>query len=129
MSDKVEAPRLDKWLWFARIVKTRTLAQTLCASGHIKVNGVSVKRGHQKVKIGDTIELVLGTVRRTVTVVDFGVRRGPAPEAQALYDEQVQPERLKPYEDRPVAKRAPGTGRPSKKERRALNALLHNFNE
>jgi ribosome-associated heat shock protein Hsp15 len=129
MSQTVEAPRLDKWLWFARFAKTRTLAQSLCASGHVKVNGISVRRGHQKVKIGDTIEMVLGTVRRTVTVVAFGERRGPAPEAQALYDEPTPPDRLKPYEDRPVAKRPPGSGRPSKRERRQMEAMIHGFQD
>ncbi len=129
MAGEMEAPRLDKWLWFARFVKTRTLAQTLCAGGHVKVNGTTARRGHQKVKIGDTIEMVLGPVRRTVTVVAFGERRGPAPEAQALYDEPEPPSHLKPLDDRSVAKRAPGTGRPSKKERRALNAMFHGFQD
>ena len=124
-----EAPRLDKWLWFARFVKTRSLAQGLCASGHVKVNDETVRRGHQKVRVGDEIEMLLGTVRRTVTVVAFGVRRGPAPEAQGLYSEPEPPRRLTPAEDRPVARRAAGSGRPTKRERRRTDALKGELDE
>jgi ribosome-associated heat shock protein Hsp15 len=122
-------PRLDKWLWFVRFVKTRSLAQGLCAAGHVKVNGETVRRGHQKVRVGDEIEMLLGTVRRTVTVAGFGVRRGSAPEAQALYFEPEPPRCLTPAEDRPVAPRASGSGRPTKRERRRTDALRGEFDE
>jgi len=124
-----EAPRLDKWLWFARFAKTRSVAQTLCTSGHVRVNGDPIRRGHQKVKIGDTIDLVLGHVRRTVTVVGFGFRRGPAPEAQALYDEPNPPSPQRALEDQTVARREAGSGRPSKRERRQRNAMFHGFSD
>ncbi len=124
-----EAPRLDKWLWFARFVKTRSLAQALCAAGHVRVNGEAAHRGHRAVRIGDEIELLLGTVRRRVVVAAFGVRRGPAPEAQALYTEAEPPRRLGPAEDRPVAPRAAGSGRPTKRDRRRTDALRDEFDE
>lgn len=122
-----DAPRLDKWLWFARFAKTRSLAQDLCASGHVKVNGEAMHRGHRAVKVGDEIEVLLGTLRRTVTVVAFGVRRGPAPEARDLYAEAAPPVRLLPADDRPVAPRTPGSGRPSKRDRRLTDALNDPF--
>lgn len=129
MAEEEDPPRLDKWLWFARFVKTRSLAQALCASGHVRVNSETVRRGHQKVRLGDEIEMLLGTVRRTVTVVGFGIRRGPAPEAQALYSEPEPPRRLTPAEDRPVAPRAAGSGRPTKRERRRTDALKRELDE
>ena len=124
-----DAPRLDKWLWFARFVKTRSLAQALCAAGHVRVNGEAVHRGHRAVKLGDEIELLLGTVRRRVVVAGFGERRGPAPEAQALYTEPAPPERLGPADDRPVAPRDHGSGRPTKRDRRRTDALRNEFDE
>ncbi len=127
--DDAGPPRLDKWLWFARFVKTRSLAQALCAAGHVKLNGETVRRSHQKVRLGDRVEMLLGTVRRTVTVEGFGIRRGPAPEAQALYAEPEPPRRLTPAEDRPVAPRAAGSGRPTKRDRRRMDALHGDLEE
>lgn len=127
--DETGPPRLDKWLWFARFVKTRSLAQGLCAAGHVKVNGETVRRGHQKVRLGDRVEMLLGTVRRTVTIEGFGIRRGPAPEAQALYAEPEPPRRLTPAEDRPVAPRLAGSGRPTKRDRRRMDALKGDLDE
>ncbi|MBN2753103.1 MAG: RNA-binding S4 domain-containing protein [Rhodospirillaceae bacterium] len=129
MVEAGDAPRLDKWLWFARFVKTRSLAQTLCAAGHVQVNGQTVRRGHQKVRLGDDVAFLLGDVRRSVTVAAFGVRRGPAPEAQALYIESNPPVFLKPSDDRPVVRRDRGTERPPKRERRLTDALIHPFIE
>ncbi|WP_337996707.1 RNA-binding S4 domain-containing protein [Oleispirillum naphthae] len=129
MAETSEAPRLDKWLWFARFAKTRSQAQTLCASGHVRVNGEAVRRGHRMVRLGDSIEVLLGTVRREVTVAAFGSRRGPAPEAQALYVEITPPRRLGPAEDRPAAARPRGSGRPTKRERRLTDALIDPFIE
>ncbi|MGE4528753.1 MAG: RNA-binding S4 domain-containing protein [Rhodospirillaceae bacterium] len=129
MAESSEAPRLDKWLWFARFAKTRSQAQALCASGHVRVNGEAVHRGHQKVRLGDSVEVLQGAVRRSVTVAAFGVRRGPAPEAQALYEETAPPRRLTPAEDRPTASRPRGSGRPTKRDRRLTDALIDPFIE
>jgi len=129
MDESCEAPRLDKWLWFARFAKTRSQAQALCAGGHVRVNGAAVHRGHQKVRLGDAVEVLLGTVRREVTVAAFGTRRGPAPEAQALYVETTPPHRLTPAEDRPAAARPRGSGRPTKRDRRLTDALIDPFIE
>lgn len=86
--------RLDKWLWFARFVKTRGLAQKLIERGQVSVNGtVAGKAGHA-VRIGDRLVIVLGPVKRSVTVRGLGERRGPAEEARTLYDEPKAAERL-----------------------------------
>ena len=115
--------RLDKWLWHARFVKTRTLAQKLCESGHVKLNGTSVGKASQTVKPGDTLEVVIGPWRRFLRVVALGERRGPAPEAQALYEQTAEPERLGGFRAEQgfrQAHRPRGDGRPTKKDRRQM---------
>lgn len=122
MTDPQTRLRLDKWLWFARFVKTRTLAQGLCASGHVTVNGTAVHKTSATLKPGDELTLVLGSVRRFVRVEALGERRGPAPEAQQLYSELREPERLGGFRAE-WGHRAEGEGRPTKKNRRALDRL------
>ena len=93
MSAKI---RLDKWLWFARFAKSRAQAQELIARGQVRRNGALVEKSSTEVEPGDVLAVVLGPVRRTVTVAAIGERRGPAPEAQALYMEPKPPVRLSP---------------------------------
>jgi ribosome-associated heat shock protein Hsp15 len=82
--------RLDKWLWFARLTKTRTLAASLCERGKIKLQRGStapkrVDRAHQLVQIGDQLSLVVHDRALALQVLGLGNRRGPASEAQLLY--------------------------------------------
>lgn len=112
--------RLDKWLWHARFCKTRSLAQKWCASGHVSINGATVSKPAQSVKPGDVVTFLSGPYRRTVVVKAPGERRGPAPEAQTLYDEPEPP--VKQTDDL-MPHRPRGLGRPTKKDRRALAAL------
>lgn len=82
--------RLDKWLWFARLTKTRTLAASLCERGKVKLKrGNSppkrVDRAHQPVQIGDQLSLVVHDRAVAIEVLGLGTRRGPASEAQLLY--------------------------------------------
>jgi ribosome-associated heat shock protein Hsp15 len=86
--------RLDQWLWFARFVKSRSLASRLCAAGGVAVNGLAVKKGNHAVRVGDAIELPQGPFRRTVRVLALGMRRGPTAEARLLYEEPAAPVRL-----------------------------------
>lgn len=85
-SERTKA-RLDQWLWFARLVKSRSLAAQLCSAGAMTINGSTVKKANQVVRIGDVIVLPQGGWQRTVRVLALGVRRGPATEARALYEE------------------------------------------
>lgn len=79
--------RLDKWLWFARVVKTREAAATLVESGHVRLNGnKTLKPGHD-VKPGDTLTIVLNTRVRVLHVEGLAARRGPAEDARLLYRE------------------------------------------
>ena len=115
--------RLDKWLWFARLYKTRSLAAEQCRAGHVTLNGTKVVKASQTVKPGDVVTAVQGPFLRTLTVVAIGERRGPAAEAQALYDEPLEPLRLKPKRQAPPEIRDKGAGRPTKKDRRATDRL------
>lgn len=93
-SAEVSGRRLDQWLWFARLVKSRSRAARLCTTGAVKVNQVTLKKADQLVRIGDTIVVPQGIFRRTVRVLGLGARRGRAAEAQLLYDEVDAPVRL-----------------------------------
>ena len=86
--------RLDQWLWFARFVKSRSLAARLCAAGAVTVNGSPVKKANHPVRMGDIVVLPQGGWQRTVRVVALGIRRGPAPEARLLYEEAAVSIRL-----------------------------------
>jgi ribosome-associated heat shock protein Hsp15 len=92
--------RLDQWAWFARLVKSRSLAARLCVSGAVAVNGAAVAKPNHAVRIGDTIALTHGGWRRAIRVVALGSRRGPAGEARALFEEIAPASRvaLAPWE-------------------------------
>lgn len=79
--------RLDKWLVFARLCKTRGLAQKLIDRGQVTLNGTLVQKSGANVQPGDELSVVLGPVKRTLIVKDAGLRRGPATEAKRLFDE------------------------------------------
>ena len=77
--------RLDKWLWFARVAKSRTLAAKLVTSGFVRVNGQRADSAAKAVAVGDVVTLALSRTTAVVRIESLGTRRGPAPKAQALY--------------------------------------------
>jgi ribosome-associated heat shock protein Hsp15 len=79
--------RLDKFLWFARIAKTRALAQALAAGGRLRLNGRVVDRAHAAVRVGDVLSFAQRGAVRVLRVEALPARRGPAPEARAHYCE------------------------------------------
>ena len=79
--------RLDKWLWAARFFKTRGRAAALCAEGKIRMSGRVISKAHVTVRVGDVLTFPLGRYIRVVKVRALAQRRGPAPEARALYDD------------------------------------------
>ena len=111
--------RLDKWLWFARFCKSRTLASKLCAAGKIRIDGELVHKAHHLVRAGDVLTFPQGAHIRVVRVVQLGLRRGPATEARTLYEDLSPPAPREPA----VLQREPGAGRPTKVERLALDRL------
>jgi ribosome-associated heat shock protein Hsp15 len=128
MTEKPQAEtrqRIDKWLFFTRMVKSRSLAQGLLNSGHVKVNGTSIRQPSFQVKTGDRVELALERRDIILVVKSGGERRGPYEEARLLYDDLTPPreetERLTAFEQ---AQRVKGSGRPTKKERRETDRLF-----
>ncbi len=116
--------RLDKWLWAARFFKTRGLSSDEIGRGRVSVNG-QLAKASREVRLGDSIALRQDHVERTVVVKDISNIRGPAPVAQALYEET--PDSLE-RRLRIAAERRAGVepaqaieqGRPTKRDRRQL---------
>jgi len=114
--------RLDKWLWAARVFKTRSLAGTACDGGKVDVNDQAAKPA-KAVRPGDTIRVTLPQGRRRILkIAALDDRRGSAAVARTLYEDLTPPE---PPRARwaPPPLRPPGSGRPTKRERRALDRL------
>jgi ribosome-associated heat shock protein Hsp15 len=86
--------RLDKWLWHARLCKTRSLAGRLCAAGAVDLAGSTALRPAQAVRVGDKLAISHGGWRRQLEILGLGLRRGPAAEARLLYREVAEPVRL-----------------------------------
>jgi ribosome-associated heat shock protein Hsp15 len=130
------ALRIDKWLWFARLTKTRTLAAELVLAGKVRINRLRIEKTSQCVRVGDVLTVVLNRRVRVLNVMGLGQRRGPPATARALYEELTEKaDALKPLAQSPPqfpswrqsevspGRRAPGSGRPTKKERREIDRL------
>ncbi|WP_037081358.1 RNA-binding S4 domain-containing protein [Neorhizobium vignae] len=117
--------RIDKWLFFARMAKSRSIAQDMIRSNHVRVNGDLVSQPSSQVKPGDRIDLKLERRDLVLVVKTGGERRGPFEEARLLYEDISPPpeetKRLTLFEQ---AQRAQGSGRPTKKERRETDRLF-----
>jgi ribosome-associated heat shock protein Hsp15 len=117
----LDRQRIDKWLWHARIVRTRQAAAALAASGHVRVNGQRVEASSRPVRPGDVVTVALDHSVRVLRVLGFADRRGSAEDSRTLCDS------LEPYvgaaAPAALAQREPGTGRPTKRERRAIARL------
>ena len=124
------ARRLDLWLWFARFFKSRTLATRFVQSGRIRVNNDVIKKAHHNLRVGDVLTFPKAEQVRVVKLLDLGLRRGPAQEAQALYEDLSPPapkrEGRKAGANTVAGVREPGSGRPTKQQRRALDRLRPN---
>ena len=108
--------RIDKWLWQARFFKTRSLSAKQVSGGHVRLNGNRVLKSSQAVTPGDVLTFPQGRIVRVIRVEKLGERRGPAPEAQTLYTDMTEKQDAAPQNPG-----FEGKGRPTKKERRALD--------
>lgn len=113
----MDAQRIDKWLWHARVVRTRTLAQGLVKAGHVRLDGVRVEAASQPVRRGNVLTIALERQVRVLAVLDFAEKRGGAPQAALLYEDRSPPPL--PRDDGP----RPGGPRPTKRDRRQIDRL------
>jgi ribosome-associated heat shock protein Hsp15 len=117
----VEAIRVDRWLWAVRICKTRTAAGVLCAGGHVRVNGAPAKPA-TKVRVGDRVEARVGLRDRVLEVVVLHEQRvGAAVAAEAFVDRS--PRTASANRVAPAMVRDRGAGRPTKRDRRAIDRM------
>jgi ribosome-associated heat shock protein Hsp15 len=118
--------RIDKWLWYARFFKSRTLASKLCTSGKLRLNCKLICKGHATLKEGDVLTFPKEDDVRVIKVVSIATRRGSASEAATLYEdlEPAKSARVKKITLAScLATREAGTGRPTKADRRAIDKL------
>ena len=113
--------RLDKWLWFARIAKSRTLAAQLVQDGKVRVNRAKVAKPAQTVRPDDVLTIVIRGNIQVLKVLAPGARRGPPAEARQLYEMLSPAVGTAPARPDASAERARGAGRPSKRERRLID--------
>ena len=115
--------RIDRWLYFARVVKSRSLAAKLAQSGRVRVNGDKIDQPSRQVQRDDVLTITLDRRILVLKILEPGERRGPYPEAKTLYEDLSPPPvkaedagtpALAPYRDA-------GSGRPTKRERRQLD--------
>ena len=123
--------RLDKWLWYARFFKTRTQATQLIQSGKLRINGDITNKPHRTAIIGMVLTFPQAKHIRVIKILEIGQRRGPAPEAVALYEDlspiTSKPNKQQKNKDVGFERRETGTGRPTKKQRRETERLKDSF--
>src|SRR5258708_7271346 len=122
-TEPVAAQRLDKWLWFARIAKSRTLAAQLVQDGKVRVNRAKVAKPAHAVRPDDVLTIVIRGNIQVLKVLAPGVRRGPPAEARQLYEVLASPSDTPRAQHRAAGERSRRAGRPSKRERRLIDRL------
>ena len=120
MSEAAVKLRLDKWLWYARFFKTRTLAANVVGGGQVRINGTPAYKRSATIAPGDVLTFPKDDHIRVIQIDALGERRGPAPEAQALYTDLSPPVR-RPKEEIAHNPAFDGKGRPTKRDRRQLD--------
>ena len=121
-----EQARIDMWLWAARIFKTRSLAADACKNGRVSINNVNVKPSHM-VKVGDTVNVRKPPVTYSFKILKTIEQRVGAKLIPEIYENVTSPDQYELLEMNRISgfvDRARGTGRPTKKERRALDAFI-----
>lgn len=122
MTDPLDSVRVDKWLWAARVFKTRSLASEACDGGKVDVNAQTAKPA-KTLRPGDVVHVTLPQGRRRILkVTTLGDRRGSPAMARTLFEDLTPPEPRQPRWAGPP-RRAPGSGRPTKRERRDIDRL------
>ena len=121
-----QSQRLDKWLWCARFFKSRSLASKVCQGGLVRIDGEPTAKAHFGLRGGEVLTFRQGDQIRVIKVLFLAERRGPAPEAQGLYEDLAPPDpkaRLPRTSPAASGSRPRGAGRPTKKDRRNIARL------
>ena len=118
----MDRQRIDKWLWHARVVRTRSAAAALVDAGHVRINSARIDAPSRPVRAGDVVTVALDRSVRVLKVTGYADRRGSAAVARGLY-EDITPAPA-PASKPPAGMREAGAGRPTKRERRELDRLL-----
>ncbi|MEH6402202.1 MAG: RNA-binding S4 domain-containing protein [Sneathiella sp.] len=123
--------RVDRWLWFSRFFKSRSLAAKLVQSRKVRINSVIIAKPSVNIRAGDVLTFPQADAIRVVKILNIGSRRGPAVEAQMLYEDLSPPEDKTAGSDAnsqaAIPRRDKGAGRPTKVDRRAMDSLKNNF--
>ena len=117
----MDRQRIDKWLWHARVVRTRSAAAALSDSGLVRINGARIDTSSRPVRPGDVVTIALDRNVRILKVVGFAERRGSAEIARVLYEDLKPPP--EPPKEPSAGGRDEGAGRPTKRERREIDKL------
>ena len=126
MPDMPSSQRSDVWLWHARFYKTRSLATKMVRGGKVRLNGNICKKSSTLVTVEDVLTFSRADDILIARIKAFATRRGPAPEAQTLYEDLTpakEPRTVKKAGF--TANREKGAGRPTKNERRAIDRLMN----
>lgn len=114
---ETEQIRIDKWLWRARFFKSRSQATTVCSAGRVRIDGTPIAKAHATVRPGQVLTFVKERHVRVIKVLAIPNRRGPAPEAQACYEDLSPPEQAVAMPNQTSRRAGP---RPTKKQRRQM---------
>ncbi|MSP45062.1 MAG: RNA-binding S4 domain-containing protein [Xanthobacteraceae bacterium] len=117
----MDRQRIDKWLWHARVVRTRSAAAALADAGFVRINGARIDTSSRPVRPGDVVTVALDRNVRLLKVIGYAERRGSAEIARALFEDLTPPPA--PPREPSAGAREEGTGRPTKRERREIDRL------
>ncbi|MEM9332537.1 MAG: RNA-binding S4 domain-containing protein [Pseudomonadota bacterium] len=128
MIEPQKTQRLDKWLWHARFVKTRSLAQKLISTGNVRIDRQKITSSSKPVKIGNVLTVSLSGKVRVVEILGLASRRGPFVEASQLYQEKaLGPEETRAPTKKPIREIVVAEARPDKKDRRKAIKMKQNY--
>ena len=117
----MDRQRIDKWLWHARVVRTRSAAAALADAGLVRINGTRVDTSSRPVRPGDVVTVALDRNVRVLKVIGYAERRSSADIARVFFEDMTPPPA--PARDPSAGARDDGSGRPTKRERREIDRL------
>ena len=125
--------RLDKWLWYGRVFKTRSAATKVISGGRFRLDGTVMNKPHRKALCGQVLTFIQGERIRVIKIMALGCRRGPASEASLLFEDLAPicglPSKTSKLKQPEFEARSKGSGRPTKLQRRATDRLKARNND